>query len=214
MKTFADKQPDYFFYILIFSFSIHLLILNRGQVNQQYPDFSVLQAPNSMEVQLVEEINTLPIPVKTSKEDVVWVKHSENVVLESFPVSETEKILPVSKKVNNNETPEKIVHTQKQSIPELKGALTQARPLADINPAPRYPYLAQRQEWEGTVYLSILINPEGLVHKLKVNQTSGHKVLDAAAVKAVQTWKFVPAREGSKAVSSSIVLPVEFRLSN
>ena len=57
---------------------------------------------------------------------------------------------------------------------------------------PRYPGKARRAGWEGTTLLKVLVDPEGAPDRVAVDRTSGFEVLDAAAVKAVQRWRFHP----------------------
>jgi len=62
------------------------------------------------------------------------------------------------------------------------------------NPPPEYPAIARRRGYEGRVLLSATISIEGNVAGLKVKESSGHPVLDRAAMKAVEAWEFEPAR--------------------
>lgn len=81
------------------------------------------------------------------------------------------------------------------------------------NPRPTYPERAQREGWEGTVFLRVLINHEGKPEKVEVGRSSGFESLDRAAIEAVKDWRFHPARYGEKAVESWVRVPIIFRLS-
>lgn len=61
-----------------------------------------------------------------------------------------------------------------------------------------YPKSALMNEESGTVLLSILINPDGSVVESKIEQSSGSKVLDKAAVKIYTTCKFKPGVKDGK----------------
>ncbi len=80
------------------------------------------------------------------------------------------------------------------------------------NPAPAYPRVARRRGVSGTVLLAAHITPEGRADQVRVQQTSGHEVLDAAALNAVTTWRFVPARRGDAAVAAWVEIPIVFNL--
>ena len=54
--------------------------------------------------------------------------------------------------------------------------------------------------------------PNGTTDNVELKQTSGSPRLDAAALEAVKRWRFVPARQGSEAVASWVVIPVSFSL--
>jgi periplasmic protein TonB len=58
----------------------------------------------------------------------------------------------------------------------------------------------------------VWVSDEGRVDKLAVVGSSGHGLLDQAAVDAVRHWRFVPARRGELAVADVVDVPVPFRL--
>ena len=80
------------------------------------------------------------------------------------------------------------------------------------NPKPLYPARAVRKRWQGRVILDVEILPSGTVGGLKTDASSGHWVLDQAAIKAVRQWRFTPARLAGVAVSSHVQVPVQFKL--
>ncbi len=80
------------------------------------------------------------------------------------------------------------------------------------NPPPVYPEAAQEKGWEGTVVLSVLVQPDGKAKTVEVKTSSGRKILDQAATQTVQRWTFVPARKGETAVEGWVEVPIDFRL--
>ncbi|MBR7799001.1 energy transducer TonB [Undibacterium fentianense] len=62
-----------------------------------------------------------------------------------------------------------------------------------------YPKSSLMNEETGTVTLSILVGADGNVMDSKVDQSSGSKTLDKAAVKIYSTCKFKPAVKDGKA---------------
>jgi protein TonB len=82
------------------------------------------------------------------------------------------------------------------------------------NPKPKYPRIATSRGWEGTVRLLVKVSAEGDSEEVTVHQSSGHDVLDEAAIEAVEKWKFIPAKRGDTAVSSSVIVPINFVLNN
>jgi periplasmic protein TonB len=95
---------------------------------------------------------------------------------------------------------------------------TVTEPSADAdylqNPAPNYPSLAQRQGWEGTVWLNVFVKPNGLPGQIELQKTSGRKTLDDAAITAVRNWRFVPAKRGKTPVEGWVSVPIEFSLNS
>ncbi|MFN2368935.1 MAG: energy transducer TonB [Desulfurivibrionaceae bacterium] len=100
---------------------------------------------------------------------------------------------------------------------EVAGAPAQAlirlaRPLYRKNPPPEYPSIARRRHLQGTVVLEVSVSAEGTVDELRVEESSGHKVLDRAALRAVGDWLFEPGRRGGERIAMRVMVPVRFDL--
>jgi protein TonB len=80
------------------------------------------------------------------------------------------------------------------------------------NPRPAYPLTARRLGLEGRVTLRAEILENGSCGRIAVAQSSGHELLDSAALQAVKQWHFMPARRGGEAVAAWAEIPVSFRL--
>lgn len=80
------------------------------------------------------------------------------------------------------------------------------------NAPPRYPRSARRQGLEGTVELMVRVLANGRAGTVRVERSSGHQVLDDAAIRSVKSWQFEPGRIGTEKVEDWILVPVEFRL--
>lgn len=80
------------------------------------------------------------------------------------------------------------------------------------NPAPAYPRLAKQRHWQGRVLLRVLVTADGRCGDLSIAHSSGHDVLDEAAIEAVRHWRFVPGKHGDTPVSSWVNVPIEFAL--
>lgn len=89
-------------------------------------------------------------------------------------------------------------------------------PVADAaylhNPLPEYPELAQERGWEGKVVMKVHVLPDGRTDSVVVVKSSGQKVLDDAAVKAVYKWSFVPAKKGETPIARYTNVPFTFKL--
>ena len=77
---------------------------------------------------------------------------------------------------------------------------------------PRYPERARTLGQQGTVLLHAEILPNGYSQHLKVAVSSGHQLLDGAAIAAVKQWQFVPAYEHGYPVAHWVSVPVRFTL--
>lgn len=80
------------------------------------------------------------------------------------------------------------------------------------NPAPLYPAIARRSGDQGTVMLKVLVSAEGTPVRVELDQSSGSKSLDDAALEAVKGWRFVPARRGTQNIEAWVRVPVVFKL--
>ncbi|HSF22548.1 MAG TPA: energy transducer TonB [Burkholderiales bacterium] len=80
------------------------------------------------------------------------------------------------------------------------------------NPAPSYPLASRRAGEQGTVTLRVRVSPDGLATRVAVERSSGSPHLDAAALEAVKAWRFTPARRGTEAIESWMMVPIVFRL--
>lgn len=87
-----------------------------------------------------------------------------------------------------------------------------ARPLGGYQTTPHYPESARREGAEGVVTLRFEVLTSGKVGTIQVQRSAGRPDLDRAAVEAVKTWRFDPARRGKEAVAVWVILPVRFEL--
>lgn len=88
-----------------------------------------------------------------------------------------------------------------------------ARPNYLRNPPPPYPEAARRQKQEGLVRLRVRVNALGAAVQVDLEQSSGWPLLDQAALRAVKSWRFHPARVGGVPMESTVTVPVRFELS-
>jgi len=105
---------------------------------------------------------------------------------------------------------------EQQAIPLEPIQVTAPWPLTppqykEISKAP-YPEQARARQEYGTVLLLVRVSSNGRVGDVKVKKSSGYRLLDDAALKEAQRWKFEPARRGPKAVEALVEVPVRFEL--
>jgi protein TonB len=63
-------------------------------------------------------------------------------------------------------------------------------PIPGTDRAPDYPLAARRRGQAGTVVVLVHCDRDGAVQQLQVLRSSGHALLDAAALAAVRHWRF------------------------
>lgn len=79
-------------------------------------------------------------------------------------------------------------------------------------PAPSYPESARRAGASGTVVVGLTISSDGSVSSAWVASSSGNSDLDTAAVNAVYSWQFVPAKQNGQPITVNSQVPVTFNL--
>lgn len=80
------------------------------------------------------------------------------------------------------------------------------------NPAPDYPQMARRLGQQGRVLLKVLVAENGAAETVALASSSGFEKLDQAAIEAVKTWSFIPAKRNNEAISAYVLVPVKFSL--
>ncbi len=84
---------------------------------------------------------------------------------------------------------------------------------AKINQYEEYPPVAKRRHWEGTTVVQLRFTAEGKVADISVAETSGHDVLDEAAVKMIRNASPLPVPpEGLRGRDQVVAVPIIFRL--
>lgn len=168
------------------SIAAHALILAGVPITQP-PAFDVERAPTSIELYLLSPKPPTLQPVVT--EAPTKTKPVEEQTAKS---EETASETLVSK--------------------ERKGASVDILPSYLRNPAPVYPRLARQQGYQGTVLLEIEVSASGRCGRVLVVSSSGHPVLDQAAVEGVRKWVFRPAQRFQQPIAFWVEIPVTFRL--
>lgn len=110
-------------------------------------------------------------------------------------------------------TAQKAANARKKAANAAAGQRTVSKPSGISQPKPKYPPAARRAGQQGTVTLSFTIGSSGTVISARIAESSGYTLLDNAALSAIRSWRFKPARNAlGEAISYSYTLPVPFRL--
>jgi len=187
MHSFWIKEEQIIWVALIASLIIHsFLFIPSGKTFIQNAKFSVWSSAQTVEVSIAES--------SSKKEgDFKFIKDFPPLGGQAFASMQNDQM-------------------QKKVIRSILGVKVQANPDYFQNPPPEYPELAKQMRQEGLVMLVVDVDREGKPMEVEIKQSSGYRLLDQAAVKAVWHWKFQPGRIGDKLVESMVTVPVRFRL--
>ena len=83
--------------------------------------------------------------------------------------------------------------------------MREPKKISDVRPV--YPAIAQAAKVEGMVILEAVINERGVVERLKVLRSV--PLLDAAAIEAVQKWRYTPTLLNGTPVSVLMTITVQ-----
>ena len=104
--------------------------------------------------------------------------------------------------------------------PSTGGSAAQAPKQAKIDAPPKpyktikpdYPKGARQRGEQGEVLLEIRVDAAGIVASVNIISSCGFSELDEAAVRAVRTARFTPAKSGGSPVASTARLKLDFKL--
>jgi protein TonB len=102
--------------------------------------------------------------------------------------------------------------TDATTLHRTGGSEAISKPGYQRNPPPPYPAEARRLKQEGRVLLSVSVTAEGRVGAAAIKQSSGFPLLDDAALRGVQNWRFRAASVGGLRVASDVEIPIRFQL--
>ncbi len=85
-------------------------------------------------------------------------------------------------------------------------------PQAIVQMRPFYPAHARRRRIEGEVVVLFVVTVQGRTEKVQVLSSVPGEVFTAAAVRAVERWRFTPALRGGEAVPVYVRQTIRFRM--
>ncbi len=85
------------------------------------------------------------------------------------------------------------------------------QPVAKVQQKPVYPLEMKTREVSGEVLVDFIVGPNGEVRNAYAVRSSDRE-FEAAALQAVNKWKFRPGMKGGRAVSTHMQVPIVFTL--
>jgi protein TonB len=135
--------------------------------------------------------------------------------LRSKPVPKPEQPTPVQRKPPAS-VPQGPVDNQAQqaaaAAPAAPRVLSDSQLGYIVRPNPHYPARSRKAGERGTVVVRVLIDATGRPSQVSVQTSSGHPLLDEAALSALRTAQFRPYVEGGVPKPISVLAPITFNL--
>jgi len=94
--------------------------------------------------------------------------------------------------------------------PGAESSPSSPEPIDGLCVPPAYPSMAARRGWTGTVVLLVQVSADGSVEQVAVETSSGHTILDDAARRAVERWRFAPAMLAGSPARATVRKPIRF----
>jgi len=105
-----------------------------------------------------------------------------------------------------------ITHTSPSTSHVATQALVTARPDHAHSPKPDYPLVLRDLGISGVVWLRVWVDDTGRPKEIELAKGSGYRLFDEAALRAVQHWRFIPAKSEQQSLASWVVFAVRFEL--
>jgi len=90
--------------------------------------------------------------------------------------------------------------------------LQTARPDHAHSPKPAYPLALRDLGVSGVVWLRVWVDNTGRPREIELARGSGYRLFDEAALRAVQHWRFVPAKNEQQSLASWVEFAVRFEI--
>lgn len=90
--------------------------------------------------------------------------------------------------------------------------LQAARPDHAHSPKPVYPLALRDLGVSGVVWLRVWVDNSGLPIEIELAKGSGYRLFDEAALRAVQHWRFIPAKNEQQSLASWVEFAVRFEI--
>ncbi|MCF8068904.1 MAG: TonB family protein [Desulfobacterales bacterium] len=187
------------------------------------PKQAVIQKPAvPIEKKIEKKPVKKPEPIEIPKPDeTVKKEEPEKKPVEPVMVQEAVEDKKVSEPEAKPDQSEPQIQAEAESFSEpveavdvinSQAVIKEATPLYISNPKPEYPQPARKRGYQGVVVLDVLVDVKGRPSDMKVHTSSGHRVLDQAALKTVKRWLFEPGQRGNIPIETRVYVPIRFEL--
>ncbi len=160
-----------------------------------------LLAKQAKELVKPVEFDKEPTPVEVIKKQV-----------EPELVEPVEHIAEVDTQVSSVASASKV--TDKIGLKDTSVVLEQPPLFKKPRPPLDYPNKARKRGYQGITLVMISLDTSGSIENVVLVRSSGHKILDKAALKNVAKWQFHPVKHNGQLVKAQFEVPINFALNS
>jgi TonB family protein len=156
--------------------------------------------PDNIDEIYIDRLRKARVSISDPSHDPEHSTRHEERLLHDIP--DTTSSLNLAQGSMSNQGGKSFLHSPPDGPPQILRCSTE------------YPELALRRGFEGVVELNIEVLADGSVGDVYLEKTSGHEILDEAALRQVKHCKFTPAYESRRAITTRKIIPWRFELSS
>lgn len=185
---------------------------NEATPEPEVPEPEVIPDPEPEAVpapKVEPEPVVTPEPIKEAPPVIATNERSETKVakvVENRPKPAPKKEAPKAVK-----KPQKAAESAR-SVQSAKAVYSESEVNVLSKPTPSYPRAARQRKMQGQVDLIVSINSDGAAQNVRVARSSGHDLLDKAAVKAAQGIRLKPYRINGVATPIQVKIQYLFKM--
>jgi protein TonB len=132
-------------------------------------------------------------------------------VTESTPVETTIVEQPVEKPAFQSKDNKLALDKNTKAATSAPKLVT--KPTFETRPsAINYPRSAKRRNIQGNVLIEVWLDENGEQTNLMIVNSSGHQILDSAALKGISEWEFRQHQNQGQAIAHRVQIPINFKL--
>ena len=130
------------------------------------------------------------------------------------PHSHTVPTPPVSQASAADEAPSSNAQSADAGVRSDQTARAHVRALllTDLQRYFEYPAMARQRGWQGLVWLSVTVQPDGALDDIHVTRSSGYHLLDSSAIAAMRRVRLAEATHWLNGRALEMPLPIVYRL--
>ncbi|MEI6066217.1 MAG: energy transducer TonB [Methylococcaceae bacterium] len=213
---------------------LHIMMLTWLRQSMDLPKAQIIPVPFKLEVNLLGKnglkTSVTPSPAKSQpkpepkpepkpkpkpkKTSFAKEKLPDAGDIEQLIKSRPAKLVSKSVKYQPEQQTAQMVSSAMMLPPAGSTSAIDNFPVSDShNPSPEYPEMAIFLGYQGTAVIRIKVSAQGVSKGVEILRSSGHKILDESAAKALKKWRFTPSKnDNDNPMTDSVIISVIYIL--